>query len=396
MRDSGLSHLTAVCGGNVAIVLGLVFALVTRRSGCPCRLRVIAATGGPRLLRGPGRAAAERPAGGRDGGDRRCRGPCGWASRWPLDPRGGRARPGGGGALARGLVGVRPVCLRHRRPHPAGASTGGQTRSGAAHLPVATGDPAGPGADGCRAARDAADPGRHGWRSRLGGAPGEPAGHARGGSRHGPGAAGRRGVAGGSRARGRDCRVGRLARRMDRARGGGLRGAAAGPPAVARGRERPPPARLRRGSSRRPPSGLDTPVARRGEHACAHGGRCGPPHGPRPGRGDAAGSTGLAAGRLAPHHVRRRAGRRPDRARRSGGGARRRCRARARCGGRLPGRGRHHGGAGGDPHPLPRRPRARAPRRAARTVGRGSAGDADQGARRRRPKPWTRSSPRPG
>ena len=148
-----------------------------------------------------------------------------------------------------------------------------------------------------------------------------------------------------------------------------------------RGRDRPPAARLRRGSSRHPPSGLDTPVARRGEHGCAHGGRCGPPHGPRPGRGDAAGSTGLAAGRLAPHHVRRRAGRRPDRARRSGGGARRRCRARARCGGRLPGRGRHHGGAGGDPHPLPRRPRARAPRRAARTVGRGCAGDADQGAR---------------
>jgi competence protein ComEC len=29
MRDSGLSHLTAVSGGNVAIVLGLVFALVT-------------------------------------------------------------------------------------------------------------------------------------------------------------------------------------------------------------------------------------------------------------------------------------------------------------------------------------------------------------------------------
>ena len=37
----------------------------------------------------------------------------------------------------------------------------------------------------------------------------------------------------------------------------------------------------------------------------------------------------------------------------------------ARCGGRLPGRGRHHGGAGGHPDPLPRRPRARPPRGAA-------------------------------
>ena len=42
MRDSGLSHLTAVSGGNVAIVLGLVFALVTLIR-LPLPARVIAA-----------------------------------------------------------------------------------------------------------------------------------------------------------------------------------------------------------------------------------------------------------------------------------------------------------------------------------------------------------------
>lgn len=42
MRDSGLSHLTAVSGGNVAIVLGLVFALVTVLR-FPLPARVIAA-----------------------------------------------------------------------------------------------------------------------------------------------------------------------------------------------------------------------------------------------------------------------------------------------------------------------------------------------------------------
>ena len=42
MRDSGLSHLTAVSGGNVAIVLGLVFALVTLLR-LPLAARVIAA-----------------------------------------------------------------------------------------------------------------------------------------------------------------------------------------------------------------------------------------------------------------------------------------------------------------------------------------------------------------
>ncbi len=43
MRDSGLSHLTAVSGGNVAIVLGLVFALVALLR-LPLSLRMIAAT----------------------------------------------------------------------------------------------------------------------------------------------------------------------------------------------------------------------------------------------------------------------------------------------------------------------------------------------------------------
>lgn len=42
MRDSGLSHLTAVSGGNVAIVLGLVFALVTVLR-LPLPARVVAA-----------------------------------------------------------------------------------------------------------------------------------------------------------------------------------------------------------------------------------------------------------------------------------------------------------------------------------------------------------------
>jgi competence protein ComEC len=55
MRDSGLSHLTAVSGGNVAIVLGLVFALVTLlRLPLPARVSAaIAALGYFVVLVGP-------------------------------------------------------------------------------------------------------------------------------------------------------------------------------------------------------------------------------------------------------------------------------------------------------------------------------------------------------
>ena len=124
MRDSGLSHLTAVSGGNVAIVLGLVFALVTVLR-LPLAARIDRRAGLPRLLRRPRRAAAERAAGGRDGRHRRRRRAGRRPPRRAVDPRGGRAAARRRGAVAGRVLGVRPVRLRHRGAHPAGAEARG-------------------------------------------------------------------------------------------------------------------------------------------------------------------------------------------------------------------------------------------------------------------------------
>ena len=81
-------------------------------------------------------------------------------------------------------------------------------------------------------------------------------------------------------------------------------------------------------------------------------------------------TPGLAAGRLGAGRVRRRPGRRAGAQRRPGARRGRRRRARPGRGRPLPRPARGRGGAAGGAHPLPRRPRRRARRRARRPHGR--------------------------
>ena len=112
-----------------------------------------------------------------------------------------------------------------------------------------------------------------------------------------------------------------LARRVDRDGGGGMRRTATGAPAVAGGLDGPGPGARRWGSRHRPAPGMATAAPAGREPAGAGHRRCGGPDSRGARHRHAAGPARLAATGLVPHHVRRRPGRCPPRALRAGRGA---------------------------------------------------------------------------
>ncbi len=124
MRSSGLTHLTAVSGSNVAIVCGTAL-LLARRLGLPRRLRAAAGRGPAGGLRDRRPARAQRAAGGRHGGCRAARAGHRARSPWPAGAVGGDPRAARGRPVAQPVVRLRAVDARHARAAAVRPGVGG-------------------------------------------------------------------------------------------------------------------------------------------------------------------------------------------------------------------------------------------------------------------------------